>query len=512
MIPPILYEEQKEHYERLSEILEKYSYAIDASEPGTGKTHASSALAVKYNRPIIVFGPNSARLTWENAIDRYKLKTLKNGFTNYEKFRPNARSKKNEFFESSSDDYVLTQEMKELLHTECIIIFDEAQALKNRQSLTFKAAKCVIDEARRGKAWVLLLSGSLIDKVNQPIGFLYLLNIISQPWLYTNVFGNIDLGGLIELQTWLRGTKLANEFGNCPFIFFPNPTLANRYIYNIFVNFVKPEIISIMPRVVRKDIEGNSLAKLNVKNGFYRLDKRERLLYDEVVSKTNQLLFATTEGVNANGTLNVVLSSFVGRLIEIQKIKVKSLVRIAKQDLKNNYKVIIYSNYEEVIQELKLSLEEYNPIVLTGKVKTVERDKLISQFEEDNGNHRLLIANTTLGSKSLNLHDTTGKYPRRMYIMPSYFINDLHQAVFRTYRVGTVGEAYVRFFYGLTDSEETEIKLLEAIIKSGKVMSDIMKEQKVPFPSDYENEYENKLNDESDAELLERLRELATDD
>ena len=513
MIEPILYSEQLEHFNRLSETLERYSFAVDASEPGTGKTHVAAALAVKYKRPILVIGPNSARLTWERAINDYKLKTTQFGFVNYERFRPNIRSKKHEFFTKiENDEFVLTDSIKKIIHSECIIIFDEAQALKNRYSLNFSAAKMVMNEVRSSKSWVMFLSGSLIDKETQPINFLYLLNIISNPWLYTNVYGNIDLSGLAELHSWVRGSRLVEEFRNCSFTFAPNPKIAKKYIYDIFVNFIKPEIISIMPRVIRRDSEGNDLAQLNVKNGFYRLDRRERLLYEEVISKTNKILFETTEGGSLDGGLNVNLSSVVRRLIEIQKIKVKSLIRVVKEDLNEKYKVIIYSNYEEVITELKIALAEHNPIVLTGKIKTTERDILISKFEEDNGNYRLLIANTTLGSKSLNLHDKTGNHPRRMYIMPSYFINDLHQAVFRTYRVGTVGVAYVRFFYGLTDSNETEVKLLEAIIRSGRVMADIMKEQKVPFPSDYENEYEEKFADETEEELLERLRKLATDD
>lgn len=515
---PVLYEDQIPHTKRLEECLNKYGYACDASAPGAGKTHPASYIAVKYDLPVFPLGPGASltRQTWEEAFTKYELKKAEFDFMTYETLRSTGNSQpKHGLLRKEKVDKVVnfypTDKLKDMLRKKkYLFIFDECQILRNR-NLTHSAARALILTALRYNSWVLLLSGSLVDKMTQHINFLHVLGIVSNPWIYTNRFGNIDTAGREELDGWIRRTSRRDEFETfrLDHQFIANPVLANNYIRECFVRFFKPEIISIMPKHIAKDEDGNYIATLDIKNGFYKLGKRETILYEEAISAAAQML----NYGDIYRPLNIM--GVTSRLLAIQEIKASAMIRIAIRDLEErekNYKVIIYCNYDRVIDNLLTNLNQYDPICLCGKVKLDERERLINIFKEDNGKRRLLIANTAVGSKSVNLQDLTGKYPRRMYIFPSYFVNDLQQASQRTYRVGTVGLAYVRFFYGITRTGLTESSLLDTILKSGKAMAEVLREQNIIFPNDYESEYEGELEEETEEDLLEKLRKLAMDD
>src|SRR5690606_34435148 len=128
------------------------------------------------------------------------------------------------------------------------------------------------------------------------------------------------------------------------------------------------------------------------------------------------------------------------------------------RDLENdpNCKVVIFVSYTETITKLALSLQDYSPLLLFGDIKEKDRPRLVNTFQND-PNHRLLIGNLKVGGDSIDLHDTHGGQPRRMYIVPNYSIIDLHQGTGRIYRDGSRSDAYIRFVYGKVAHKETSI-------------------------------------------------------
>ena len=176
------------------------------------------------------------------------------------------------------------------------------------------------------------------------------------------------------------------------------------------------------------------------------------------------------------------------------------MIRLLNRDLRETYqdeqgvtryyKIIIYCDYYEVIDGIRSAMSNWNILEITGRIKDVLRPQMITSFNEDNDNNRILLANPVVGGLSINLQDKTGRHRRKTYIMPGYRINELHQASRRTDRDGAIGECYVRFVYGLTQQGSTEVNILTALARKGKVMHEMMEEQRAKFPGEYEDEYE----------------------
>ncbi len=70
-------------------------------------------------------------------------------------------------------------------------------------------------------------------------------------------------------------------------------------------------------------------------------------------------------------------------------------------------------------------LAEYNPIELTGRISEKKREENINIFQDPSTHCRVLIGNPKVGGVGINLHDTDGRFPRKMYIFPTYDIKSI---------------------------------------------------------------------------------------
>ena len=259
---------------------------------------------------------------------------------------------------------------------------------------------------------------------------------------------------------------------------------ALDYVFDFFIEVVKPEIFSIMPMYIPKD----------VKNGYYIIDAQNKFKYRSAI----QELMNTTQYDPKTQTGIFNIESFVTLLLKIQLAKAADMARVARETLAQSrgIKVIFFADYYDVIDILLERLAEFNPVELTGRISENARYRHIDLFNQPDQACRVLIGNPVVGGMCINLHDTTGNFPRVMYIMPGYRINELQQATGRIARDGLIGEAKVRFFYGYLGKLETNI--LTALIRKGKDMERLHEEQKTIFPNRYPSEYEDGLDGNED--------------
>ena len=184
---------------------------------------------------------------------------------------------------------------------------------------------------------------------------------------------------------------------------------------------------------------------------------------------------------------------------EVQTAKCHKLAEIAEEDLETiykkdekscKYKVMLLCDYHQPIDLLMKLLPGYRPLHLTGDESKKQRQEIFKLFTAPNDDYRLLIANTKVCARGLNFMDKTGEHLVRLYIMPSFDINMLHQASLRTYRLGAVGRCYVSFFYGMDSKGFSEIKIIHSLAKKGKIMGIVHEEQNIKFPGEFENWYD----------------------
>ncbi len=531
---PVLRPHQVEHYNKILEILQRFYFYIDGSEPGTGKTHVASAVALSLGLPVIVVCPSVAKITWMEAFRDYGLPywNVQNtgAIITYDTFRSIKRSQPKHGLllrddSTESPMFFPTPALAHIVRQGCLFIFDEAQQVKNN-NVAHKAITALVrfiytgggQESTRSRA--AFLSGTLLDKQEQAVDFMRMVGFIEHRNLYTKIAGNVQLQGIEELQTWARRISPgpAEEFirNNR---FEGNRTAAINYAFQLFRRVIRPQIMSIMRKTIQTDATtGRPVANLNIKNGFYVMNEADAARYEEAINElAGAVRFnARTGQVDQQaGSIGAVTTA----LTHIQRSKINLIVRIIRDDLAQTYpgpdgtpcynKIILFADYYDVIDAVKIGLAPFNVLELTGRINDKEKPGIISRFNEDNDNWRVLIANPIVGGRSVNLQDMTGRRRRKMYIMPGYRINELHQASLRTYRDGTQGEAFVRFVYGLTRQGNTEQSILNALARKGKVMHQVLEEQRAKFPGEYENEYEVDPRTLFGDDFFERNRSLA---
>lgn len=487
---------QIEHYNKIKNIIEKSHFYIDGSETGSGKTYVCAKLAQELKLGVIVVSPKPAKQTWIDVFKKFEIPMIpikdNQSVITYESLA----SKKNKPIKhillkredkSGGIIYQTTQEFDELVKKGILLIFDEAQKLKNANSIN-KAVKCLTTRIKelKVKSKVGFLSGTILDKQEQTANFMKMVGIITHKNLYSKINTRIRYEGINELFDWalqyydeqvIDQWILSNPFKS-------NKKGSQEYIFKFFNEIITPKVMSIMTLPKMDAIK-------DTKNGFYELTGH---YYDEYSNAVKMLSNAIRYNDDDDKNINrESFGSLTGILMKIQEAKMYDMVRIAKKELKSNpnVKVILFADYYNVIDYLLENLYKYKPLELTGRVKAEQQTKNKNLFQEQNTEHRLLIGNCIIGSLTHNLHDITGKYPRVMYIMPNYKINELHQATGRIYRTNTVGIAKIRFFYG--DAHIKEHRILNALSRKGEIMREILKEQHdagVKFFDEYENEYE----------------------
>lgn len=505
---------QQPHVQKLMSILNKSFVAADCSEMGLGKTIVGMKIAMERRLPVVVIAPTPARAVWMRELKKYNCpyynlslggKDKDGPVITYESLRGSKKHKPRHGLLDRHDvvDPTTIQKrtktifnptlmLNNMIDAGTLFICDECHKVKNNSDQN-KAVQSIISTiyARGGRSRVLMCSGTPMDKPEQVVTFLRCINFIRHRMLYSMTTGTPKMEGIKELNDWaLRlNTAKATEFIARRMNPLPrNKQTANKYVADMFLEVIKPDLLSIMIRPKTDKVTKD------VKNGYYILDDTNDAIYREgVKSFAATLKYDATTGAIDRTRLKDATKS----LVMMQKAKTPAMIRVAKEllmkpDANGHWrKVALFADYMDVIAELKEGLKEFSPLELTGEIAQKKRPEIVEMFQQQNNNHRLLIANPVVGGVSINLHDTNGAFPRHSLIMPGFRINELLQTVGRFDRDGLVGVATVRFFYGQGGADESHI--FESLIDKGEFMSLLLSEQKtngVKFPNDYESECE----------------------
>lgn len=492
---------QIEHYRRIMAILQKFYFFVDGSEMGRGKTFVAAAVALTMGVPVIVICPKTARATWVKVLTDYSVSVYNlpdtGGIITYESLRSTKNNQPKHGLLVREDgvegvNFYATTTLAQIVKAGVLVIFDEFQKLKNNSD-QHKAAKALLKQfyTQGGNSRFALLSGSAMDKEEHATNFLKLVGFIESRNLYSKIRGEIRLDGIQELYGWARKIDPAGTdryIAENPFRGTRNDAIS--YVFGLFTQVIKPGIMSTMPNA---EYNGEK----DVKNGYYVLDPDNEVAYRKACSD----LAHSVRYNAAQGTVTMTkenMGAVTTALVNLQAAKQSTMARVGLEDLNKTFptpsgeqrycKLILFADYYDTIDYLKEAFRQYNPVELTGRTSEAKRAEAVAAFQAPDYNCRVLIGNPLVGGLSVSLHDTTGLFPRVMYIMPNYRINECHQATGRIFRDGVVGRAKIRFFYGLSGSRENSV--LNAIARKGQVMKEVHSEQGAKFPNEYEDEYE----------------------
>lgn len=473
------------HYREIRNKIFKYHRVVDTSMMGCGKTYISCALARDLNLTITVFAPAQTKTNWLNACKHFNIEESRLAFWPYSVFQ---RRNKPYLTKLEDKSEGMTPEEKSVLFRAneewldrvakgTLLVLDESHWLKNvsnRSKIAIILTRSLL-ECHRQRSYLMCLSATPFDKMEHSIRLCRVLGIIKQENLaHQDPFrGHLIYEGLQDLIDYCE--KLENKKLPPPRYYYYGSSKSGKLAYDYILRYIKPRMFRSMPQVIHKFTS-------DTKNLFCHLAGQDL----DIVSSGVKLLQNALAAFHINGGANgQALASVTRGMKTIEGGKVQTFVRLAKSILLTDpkAKVVIMLNYIDSIDEINDKLKEFNPLVVKGKTSMMKRFEYISQFQELNTNHRVLISNLSILAQGVDLDDKDGNFPRYMLISPSYHIINLHQATGRVLRTHTRSNPVIRFVY--IDQVKAEMTLLHKLANKSKTIRTGLN-YTVNLPGDYE--------------------------
>lgn len=468
MPKPELKDHQVPHLEALLAIAVLARCFIDLSGLGTGKTVVAIALAIILGLQIIVICPNTAKGTWIDHLKRYRVLSPVTGFDNvisYDGFRSlTGYQPKHGMLKRTENPltFTPTRYLKRILQCGVLFVFDEAQKLKNQDTQIIKAVFALQEtlfSMPETKSRILLLSGSLFDKHD----------------CSSNIMTMLGLG--TDVEKLLAMCKAKDEEKYLKFI--ADNTLTNSVdenLYKIFITFFKDQYCSSMLMPARECV-------VDIKLGLYTIDKASEVEFDIALGKLASA-FVDEQMVGGRKLRDFRVLGKALHMVQYAKRKL-AIEKIQKQ-LDNGCKVLFFADYLDVMEEIMEHFKKYNPLIIHGQCTPMERELAKQRFNRLDNNYRLILITTSTGGASISLDDIIGDFPRVTYIMPGLKAIDIFQAIGRTNRVTTKGIVRTRLLFAKTKNDETEFRIMKALLSKGEILSSI--HEGIDFFDKYEKE------------------------
>lgn len=403
---------QRNHTERLIEILQKNNSVFDGSDTGTGKTYAAIATAKYLNLSPIIICPKSIISTWSRIAKEFGVKPIL--VTNYEALRMG--NKRNTLITvRQKPDYQVTWNVQEL---NTMFIFDEAHRCRHLGTMN----SYLLLSAKETNKPIMALSATIADTPQNFKIFTYILNFIDPEQVKKEKINRDQYFRIMD--RWLDRD--------------PKPMVKIH-------GFLYPDRASR----IRIDDLGNLFPETQITANPYSLDK-QRADSIEKEYKTIALeleIIADKKIKDKKNPLVVLLRSHQ----RIELLKVPIFVELANDLLTNGYSVVIFVNFTQTLKTLCKLL--HTNIVIYGEQTGQEREKNINLFQTNKT--KIIICNIMAGGVGISLHDLQGGHPRASLISPTWSSTHLTQALGRIHRAGGKTKSLQRIIYAANTVEES---------------------------------------------------------
>lgn len=390
---------QQTTYQLFNHQKEFLSYAVNnkkfilGDEQGLGKTAQIISLATarkkvyKDKHCLIIVGINGLKYNWKEEIEKFTKEDAyiigervrkKSGKTyigsNKEKLEDISNLKKlpKAFFwiinvESlrykegkGRGNYVLANQLAKLCQLGVInmVAFDEMHKSKNYRSKQTRALLKIKAECQ------IAATGTLIT--NNPLDAyipLHWLGII--PHNYENFKNTYAIMG---------------GWNNLEVVGYQNLDHLNGIINNYMIRRKKEEVLDLPEKTPY--------------NEYVILNKEEKKYYNQILNETIESL---KKDLKKDKNLNV--SNVLSKFIALRQVtghanilfenfqnssKFERCLEIVEEKVKNNEKVVIFSQWTSITNRLLPLLSHYNPVSITGETSMEEREIAKKKFQQDN--------------------------------------------------------------------------------------------------------------------------------
>ncbi len=401
---------------------------ILADDQGTGKTTSAVIAALESNvKKILVICPASLKINWKREFENYTDKSIyiiegsnfkdaDINIVNYDiikNYYTTDKEKEDQFIFNNSD-YDL-------------VIVDEAHYLCNSDAKRTKLMNKFLED----QEFVWLLSGT--PMTSRPINYYNLLKIIRSP---------LTISYKHYVTRYCAGYRFK---------------VGNRKIWNTKGASNLDELRENTKHVVLRRL------KTDILDLPEKIISELYLELNDVVYNTEftKLLKIEKEEIGSD-VLSVQLNQIMTMRHHLALKKISYTCEIIDKYLDENKKIIIFTNFTSVVDELH-HIYKKKSVVLDGRMSKTERQKSVDKFQQD-PDVKIFISNIIAGGVGITLTEAECTIMNDLSFVPSHHA----QAEDRSYRYGQKNNVII--YYPIF--ENTIEKIIYNIVNSKKHIID----------------------------------------
>ncbi len=527
---------QRAHYTRLVNRLglindnfsEIENYAvIDTSSTGSGKSIIGSIIAANMMpKYLIVFTYLTILAVWEGfvaedgtetpgAVEMFNIPPENTFYFTYDDLI--ARGNKSHYTNAGitkrrdNGTYKVTKEFRQMVHEGVLVIFDEADALKNDTSARTKSAFAITEAIKQDpkRSRILYMTATVTDKDEKKyvwlhhLGLTNTVNLTNYVRIGVGKRGYYTASGILDIEDWLINNRdiIESRLGNRTYDtaidliegsitrpedgdederirvdYLPDVDTAAEYVYD---EIVVKLLSSGMPNI--KD-SSNLAYTLLTKNLF------PKKVQEEIEKELDTVLTFVSKGNSKSHT------EFFQRIIkfmvflEIKKAQLLAGIIANMLEDDPNHKIVVQFNYHDALDALEAELKARgikNILKIYGSFKDEEgkkrtmqpeeREKNRKKFQQYNDKYRIMLL-SSVGDRGISLDDTSpnGEFPRTIFVPSSYNTTSITQTLGRIFRTNTTSPSVgVLVMYSLDEKllarHKQKIKTLRRTTKMGSI-------------------------------------------
>lgn len=482
-----LFEYQLEHYENIRRILETYKVGFDLSPLGAGKTYITCKYIQDHpHENVYIVCPATLKPKWTKVADEFGLKinvlTYNEVSSKKMKQPEHGLLKRDDFVETqnvNTDEsnntrdiekvrFYATDKLIEMARKPrgIFVAFDEIQNIRNEGTNITRACREIMNEMyNNGVNSLLCISGTPIDKQEQFVTMYRNIGIQRDNSLYR-----------MNLSTWINEPtgfneivdyciKISEESSNVDAYRYSRSVKANpprnvklcySTLHKLFIDVIKPILTSAIVMPERPQ------ATITNYNTFYRLQGENYELCQKAIKKMLEIVD------NSNGIFGETRIQLFKSMILLESAKISTFAEEIEYTLNTypNSKVVVALSYTESIKELYELVKHWNPLCVNGEITAKKKHEYIDKFQKPDLEHRVLIGNINVISTGIDLDDKDGRFPRYVFVNPTFSLITLQQLSYRFLRsLDTKSATVIRHVYSDIGLDEN---VLENIVSNNR--------------------------------------------
>lgn len=152
-----------------------------------------------------------------------------------------------------------------------------------------------------------------------------------------------------------------------------------------------------------------------------------------------------------------------------ESAKLERMIEIVEEAVNNNQKVVIFSNWLQMVDPILHAVKKYNPAIITGEVNADTRQKMVEKFQHDDS-CKVIVG--TIGAMGTGLTLTAGTV--EIFMDEPWTMASKQQAEDRCHRVGTKENVTI---YTLMCKNTIDERIHDIVENKGQ-MADILVDKK----------------------------------